>query len=75
MKLRKDNVWKIPTGAGQARAARKESLPSFNRTPCWRSNTSDNFRRKTPLEPEKALLLAVLEDGIRCFQDNILPRE
>jgi hypothetical protein len=34
----------------------------------------DNFRRKTPLEPEKALLLAVLDDGIRCFQDNILPR-
>jgi hypothetical protein len=26
------------------------------------------------LEPEKALLLAVLEDGVRCFQDNILPR-
>ena len=34
----------------------------------------DNFRRKTPLEPEKALVLAVLEDGIRCFQDNILPQ-
>ena len=34
----------------------------------------ENFRRKTPLEPEKALLLAVLEDGIRCFQENILPR-
>jgi hypothetical protein len=34
----------------------------------------ENFRRKTPLEPEKALLLAVLEDGVRCFQDNILPR-
>ena len=33
-----------------------------------------NFRRKTPLEPEKALLLAVLEDGVRCFQDNIVPR-
>jgi hypothetical protein len=32
----------------------------------------DNFRRKTPLEPEKALLLAVLDDGVRCFQDNIL---
>ena len=32
----------------------------------------ENFRRKTPLEPEKALLLAVLEDGVRCFQDNIL---
>jgi hypothetical protein len=34
----------------------------------------ENFRRKTPLEPEKALLLAVLEDGVRCFQDNVLPR-
>jgi hypothetical protein len=30
----------------------------------------DNFRRKSPLEPEKTLFLAVLEDGIRCFQDN-----
>jgi hypothetical protein len=33
---------------------------------------SDNFRRKTPLEPEKALLLAVLDDAVRSFQDNIL---
>jgi hypothetical protein len=33
---------------------------------------SDNFRRKTPLEPEKALLLAVLDDAVRCFQDNLL---
>jgi hypothetical protein len=32
----------------------------------------DNFRRKTPLEPERALLLAVLDDAVRCFQDNIL---
>jgi hypothetical protein len=32
----------------------------------------DNFRRKTPLEPERALLLAVMDDAIRCFQDNIL---
>ena len=29
-----------------------------------------NWRRKTPVEPEKILILAVLEDGIRCFQDN-----
>jgi hypothetical protein len=34
----------------------------------------ENFRRTIPLEPEKALLLAVLEDGVRCFQDNVLPR-
>ena len=32
----------------------------------------DNYRRKTPLEPEKALLLAVLDDAVRSFQDNLL---
>ncbi len=30
-----------------------------------------NYRRRIPLEPEKTLLLAVLEDGVRTFQDNI----
>jgi hypothetical protein len=30
-----------------------------------------NYRRRIPLEPEKALLLAVLEDGVRTFQENI----
>jgi hypothetical protein len=35
---------------------------------------SENFRRKVPLEPEKALLLAVLDDGVRCFQDNVVPQ-
>jgi len=30
-----------------------------------------NFRRKFPLEPERTLLLAILEDGIRCFQENL----
>jgi|SRR4030095_596135 hypothetical protein len=34
----------------------------------------DNFRRKVPLEPERALLLAVLDDAVRCFQDNVLPQ-
>lgn len=33
-----------------------------------------NYRRKTALEPEKTLVLAVLEDGIRCFQDNASAR-
>jgi hypothetical protein len=31
----------------------------------------DNLRRKTLLEPEKRLMLAVLEDAIHCFQDNL----
>ena len=30
-----------------------------------------NFRRKLPLEPERTLLLAILEDGIRCYQENL----
>ena len=30
-----------------------------------------NYRRRIPLEPEKALMLAVLEDGVRSFQENI----
>ena len=32
----------------------------------------DNFQRKTPIQPENRLLLAVLEDAIHCFQDNVL---
>jgi hypothetical protein len=31
-----------------------------------------NFRRKTLIEPEKKLTLAILEDAINCFQDNVL---
>src|SRR5207253_11062463 len=30
------------------------------------------LRRKTLLEPEKTLMLAILEDAIHCFQDNLL---
>lgn len=31
----------------------------------------DNLRRKTLLEPEKRLMLAILEDGIHCYRDNL----
>jgi hypothetical protein len=30
-----------------------------------------NYRRRVPLEPEKALMLAVLDDGVRSFQENL----
>ncbi|TMA12624.1 MAG: hypothetical protein E6J89_04180 [Deltaproteobacteria bacterium] len=33
----------------------------------------ETFRRKR-LEPEKQLMLAVLEDAVRCFQDNVMAR-
>lgn len=31
----------------------------------------ETFRRKAPLEPEKRLMLAVLEDAVACFQKYI----
>jgi hypothetical protein len=34
----------------------------------------ENLRRKTLLEPEKRLMLAVLEDAINCFQVNVMAR-
>jgi hypothetical protein len=35
----------------------------------------ENLRRKTYFEPEKRLMLAVLEDAIRCYQDNLHARK
>lgn len=32
------------------------------------------LRSKTELEPEKRLMLAVLEDAVHCFQDNVSPQ-
>ncbi|HEX9787609.1 MAG TPA: hypothetical protein VGB09_06260 [Candidatus Binatia bacterium] len=31
----------------------------------------ENLRRKTFFEPEKRLMLAILEDGIHCYFDNL----
>ena len=31
----------------------------------------DTLRRQTLLEPEKRLMLAILDDAINCFQDNL----
>ncbi|MEK7783674.1 MAG: hypothetical protein AAB279_07085, partial [Candidatus Binatota bacterium] len=31
----------------------------------------ETFRRKAPLEPEKRLILAVLEDAVACFQKHL----
>ena len=33
-----------------------------------------NLRRKTLLEPERRLMLAILEDAINCYQDNLLAK-
>ena len=35
----------------------------------------DTFRRKLQLEPEKKLMLAILEDAIACYQKYVFARE
>ena len=35
----------------------------------------ETFRRKSHLEPEKRLMLAVLEDAVACFQKYLLARD
>lgn len=35
---------------------------------------SDTIQRKTPLEPEKHLLLAILEDALTCYRKNVYAR-
>ncbi|HET8562389.1 MAG TPA: hypothetical protein VFM35_00820, partial [Candidatus Binatia bacterium] len=35
----------------------------------------ETFRRKSHLEPEKKLMLAVLEDAIACYQKYIFARD
>ncbi|MGH7771797.1 MAG: hypothetical protein ACREQA_06125 [Candidatus Binatia bacterium] len=32
----------------------------------------ETYRKNTLLEPEKRLMLAILEDAVQCFQDNVL---
>lgn len=34
----------------------------------------DNLQRKTLMEPKKRLMMAILDDAIHCFQDNVLAK-
>lgn len=43
---------------------------SFNTDTLVSEQYFDTFRRHTHLEPEKRLMLAILEDAINCYQDN-----
>ena len=46
----------------------------FQPDPVLPAQYFETFGRKMPLAPEKTLMLAVLEDGIRCFQKYALAR-
>jgi hypothetical protein len=49
-------------------------LSLFEPDPVVSAQYFESLRRKTLLEPEKMLMLAVLGDAINCFQDNVLAR-
>ncbi len=55
-------------------SARERGAFLFQPDPVLSIQFFDTFRSKTHLEPEKILMLAVLEDAITCFQDYISAR-
>jgi len=46
----------------------------FHLDPVIPAEYQDTFRRRTHLEPEKTLMLSVLEDAIECFQKHAQAR-
>lgn len=58
-------------GAGQAPVAFEEkALSIFQPDTLIPAQYLATFRRRFHLDPERALMFAVLEDAIICFQDN-----
>lgn len=55
----------------QAAAILEENLALIQPDILLPAQYFENFRTKTSLEPQKKLMLAVLEDAVRCFQDNV----
>lgn len=60
------------THSHQSRRSTDEDIGSlFQRDTLLVEQYLRNFRRRISLEPEKTLMLAVLEDAINCFKDNV----
>jgi hypothetical protein len=55
-------------------SARERGAFLFQPDPVFSARYFGTFRRRTPLKPEKILMLAVLENAITCFQDYISAR-
>ena len=59
------------TGNGVAHSYDEKIASLFQPDTLLSAQYFDTLRRKTLLEPEKRLLLAILEDAINCYQDNL----
>lgn len=53
----------------------ERAMPLFHPDPIVPDRYFDAFHGKESLEPEKRLMLAVLEDGIHCFQKYFFARD
>lgn len=59
-------------GAGQPRAPLEErALAVFQPDILVENQYQSTYRRRFHLEPERVLMLAVLQDAVVCFQDNV----
>jgi hypothetical protein len=52
------------------RKAMKEKIFELGNDPVMPQQFLDGMRRSEPLQPERALLLAVLEDAIHCYHKD-----
>jgi len=67
---RRSPFWVKDGGAGEASLGEK-ALAVFQPDVLVSEQYLATYRRKFHLNPERLLMLAVLEDAIVCFQDNI----
>ena len=59
-------------GVGQPRAPMEErTLAVFQPDILVENQYQSTYRRRFHLEPERVLMLAVLQDAVVCFQDNV----
>jgi hypothetical protein len=69
----KSHLTHSDSGAGARNQGMEERIGSlFQPDTLLGEDYAANFRRKIPLESERILLLAILEDGVRCYQENLL---
>ena len=67
------NAYRSESGAQQNQVDVEEKISSlFEPDTLVSAQYFGNLRRITTLEPEKRLLMAILEDAVNCFQDNVL---
>ena len=64
--------WKNPDSEYKSQATSDDRIASlFQPDTLLSAQYFDNMRRRTLLEPEKRLMLAILEDAVNSFQENI----